>query len=134
MNQDFSNRRILGDDHENLDEPHEDDEENLHGNPSTIIGGPRVALKFLASNNLAGALIGKKGASMRALQTETGARIKVSHTTEHFPGTQERVVLITGAESAVVHATGILVEKSCEVRLFQPHFYVFMFLNLVYLD
>eukprot|EP00607_Mallomonas_marina_P007992 CAMPEP_0182416566 /NCGR_PEP_ID=MMETSP1167-20130531/913_1 /TAXON_ID=2988 /ORGANISM="Mallomonas Sp, Strain CCMP3275" /LENGTH=325 /DNA_ID=CAMNT_0024589465 /DNA_START=35 /DNA_END=1012 /DNA_ORIENTATION=- len=78
--------------------------------------GPRVALKFLVSNNLAGAVIGKAGQNVSSLQEETGARVKVSLATDLYPGTQERVILVTGAESTVIHASSLIVDRALEVE------------------
>ena len=89
------NRRVIGEDQDRLDnllhgtDETDDIRETQNGNSRLLNVGPRVALKFLVSNNLAGALIGKGGASVNALQNETGARIKIALSSDIFPGTQE---------------------------------------------
>ena len=112
----FSNRRLIESDDEQMIGAQRDEEEVIPRVSAPLVMGPKVALKFLVSNNLAGGLIGRKGAEMHALQTETGARIRVSGATDLFPGTQDRVCLVTGAESAVVHASNLIVGKAAEVR------------------
>ena len=102
------------------DDETDDIRETQNGNSRLLNVGPRVALKFLVSNNLAGALIGKGGSSVSALQNETGARIKIALSSDLFPGTQERVVLITGAESAVIYASSLIVERAFEVEINRP--------------
>jgi hypothetical protein len=77
---------------------------------------PPCAVKILVSNNVAGSLIGKAGSSINDLQTETKARIKLSQSQEFFPGTQERVVLLTGTREAVAHANAIVWERIAHVR------------------
>lgn len=64
-------------------------------------GGKKVAIKFLISNSHAGSLIGTGGKSIKELKSVTNARIIVSGALEVFPGTGERVVLISGNINAV---------------------------------
>lgn len=92
------------------------DEEEHGQQQSTASVGPRVALKFLVTNNLAGAIIGEGGQHISTLQEETGCRIRVALSTDVFPGTQERVVLITGTESRVVYASSRIIERAVEVE------------------
>lgn len=117
MSKAYSNKR--GDDEDRFDniltgENGDDEDQNTSSAPRVV--GPKVALKFLVSNNLAGALIGRGGSGMTVLQTETGAKIKVSQNTDVYPGTQDRVVLVTGAESTVIFASSLIVDKSLEIE------------------
>jgi RNA-binding protein Nova len=73
-------------------------------------GGFRVAIKFLVSNGLAGSLIGTGGAAIKELMEVSEARVNVSGATEVYPGTSERVVLITGTESQVSFAQSLVWE------------------------
>lgn len=100
-----SNKGIIG----------EADEETQEQQPAPSTG-PRVALKFLVTNNLAGAIIGEGGQYISTLQEETGCRIRVALSTDLFPGTQERVVLITGTESKVTYASSRIIERAVEVE------------------
>ena len=95
--------------------PEATDESNKHSVNSWMAAS--CGLKILVSNNVAGSLIGKAGSSINDIQTETGARIKLSQSHEFFPGTQYRVVLITGSRSAVLHASTIVWDKIAHVRL-----------------
>ncbi|EWM23909.1 neuro-oncological ventral antigen 2 [Nannochloropsis gaditana] len=63
------------------------------------------AVKLLVSAGLAGCLLGKGGGTINVLQEETGARIKLSQNQDYFPGTQDRVVLISGEAETCVTAT-----------------------------
>lgn len=116
----FVGKRIVGEDEDRLDNllhssaDEGDDKDGVEG--ATRVVGPRVALKFLVSNNLAGALIGKGGAAVNSLQQETGARVKVSQSTDLYPGTQERVVLVTGAESTVIYASSRICDRASEIE------------------
>ena len=48
---------------------------------------PQLAFKLLASNNIAGSLIGKGGQTISALQAQSNCRIKISQSNDFFPGT-----------------------------------------------
>eukprot|EP01041_Mallomonas_annulata_P007555 gene7555-15488_t len=117
----YKSKRVIGEDEDRLDnilhggDEDDNDGELVNGATRTLTMGPRVALKFLVSNNLAGALIGKGGASVSALQSETGARVKISLAVDVYPGTQERVVLVTGAESTVIYASSLIVDRASEI-------------------
>ncbi|EKX42089.1 hypothetical protein GUITHDRAFT_74219, partial [Guillardia theta CCMP2712] len=60
--------------------------------------------QFLASNKDAGTLIGRGGNTISSLQQRTGARIRVSNGNEYYPGTQNRIVLLTGQLSNIMGA------------------------------
>jgi len=53
-------------------------------------------LKLLVPDYVAGALIGKAGCVMNELRTTYGGNIRVSAAKEFYPGTTERVVVLTG--------------------------------------
>lgn len=122
-NKKFSSKRIIGEDEDRLDNilhsSAEDEDKDGEGTTQRVVG-PRVALKFLVSNNLAGALIGKGGAAVNLLQQETGARVKVSQSADLYPGTQERVVLVTGAESTVIYASSRICDRASEIEQNRP--------------
>lgn len=61
-----------------------------------ISGSPKIALKILVSNGIAGSIIGRAGSTISELQSLSGSRIKLSQAGECFPGTNERVCLIQG--------------------------------------
>ena len=62
----------------------------------------KVAIKFLVSNFQAGALIGAGGKGIAELsELVPGARVNVSGKDDNYPGTSDRIVLISGALDAV---------------------------------
>lgn len=65
---------------------------------------PKVAIKFLLSNSLAGSLIGTGGSAIKELIEISAAKVNVSGGIEQYPGTNDRVVLISGPESTVKSA------------------------------
>lgn len=81
--------------------------------PAQIIDsvGEKVCLKLLVTNNVAGSLIGKKGATIGELQSTSGARIKLSQSNDFFPGTHDRIVLLLGELGNVKRAQALVLEK-----------------------
>lgn len=67
-----------------------------------------IALKFLISNRDAGSIIGPGGSCIKEFIEYTGARINVSGSTEVFPGSKDRVVLISGSEHSVNEAQRLM--------------------------
>jgi len=61
----------------------------------------KITLKFLLSNSLTGSLIGTQGKAIKELITITDAKINVSSASDFYPGTSERVILISGSKEAV---------------------------------
>merc|ERR1719392_51853 len=59
-------------------------------------GGNEPLLKLLVPNVAVGALIGKGGALLSELKSKCGGNIRISAAREYYPGTQERVVVLTG--------------------------------------
>lgn len=76
-----------------------------NGNPSTSL------LRFLISNAAAGSVIGKGGATICALQAQSGAKIQLSRNREYFPGTTDRVVLLSGTISKIMAAFKLILSK-----------------------
>ena len=70
-----------------------------------------MAIKVLVSNKDAGSLIGKNGSTIVSFQALTGSRVRVSRADEPFPGTQERVVLITGSLECVSQCLSLVIEQ-----------------------
>lgn len=62
---------------------------------------PRLAIKFLVSNSLAGSLIGAGGSAIRELIEVTEARVTVSSVQEVYPGTNDRIILVSGSHNSV---------------------------------
>jgi hypothetical protein len=63
-----------------------------------------ISVKFLISNRLAGLIIGSGGASIRELMEVSKARVSVASKDEYYPGTNDRVLLITGRPNEVMFA------------------------------
>ncbi|KAL1435013.1 hypothetical protein MTO96_001563 [Rhipicephalus appendiculatus] len=59
----------------------------------------------------AGAIIGKGGETIALLQKEAGARVKMSKSNDFYPGTTERVCLITGSVEGVLRIHEFIMEK-----------------------
>ena len=68
-------------------------------------------LKILVPNYAAGAIIGKGGQNIIQLQNTYGARIKLSQNNEHYPGTHERIGLITGEVDKVIDLHKYVMDK-----------------------
>eukprot|EP00245_Coleochaete_scutata_P001343 TRINITY_DN11648_c0_g1_i1.p1 TRINITY_DN11648_c0_g1~~TRINITY_DN11648_c0_g1_i1.p1 ORF type:complete len:342 (-),score=57.17 TRINITY_DN11648_c0_g1_i1:557-1582(-) len=68
-------------------------------------------LRFLVSNSAAGSVIGKGGATISEFQVQSGARIQLSRNKEFFPGTTDRIILLSGTVSAILTALHLIVSK-----------------------
>ena len=62
----------------------------------------RTRIKFLVPVYTAGAIIGAKGAEISKLKSETNTQVHLSEAQEFFPGTRERIVVVTGMEGNVL--------------------------------
>ncbi|RYQ94459.1 hypothetical protein Ahy_B08g089368 [Arachis hypogaea] len=51
-------------------------------------------VRFLVSNSAAGSVIGKGGSTITDFQSQSGARIQLSHNHEFFPGTTDRIIML----------------------------------------
>lgn len=71
----------------------------------------KVTMKFLISNAAAGSVIGKAGATINEFQAQSGARIQLSRSKEFFPGTQDRIILLTGSVNAILTALHLVLSK-----------------------
>ncbi|KAJ9576806.1 hypothetical protein L9F63_006580 [Diploptera punctata] len=67
--------------------------------------------KMLVPSVAAGAIIGKGGETIAQLQKDTGARVKMSKANDFYPGTSERVCLITGNVEAIMAVLTFIMEK-----------------------
>jgi RNA-binding protein Nova len=74
-------------------------------------GEQKVIAKFLMSNAAAGSIIGKGGANISELQSQSGARLQLSRASEFFPGTQELVMLASGTVNQVLTALHLILTK-----------------------
>jgi len=74
-------------------------------------GTQQVVAKLLVSNPIAGSVIGKAGANIEQLQRSSGARIQLSRAGEFYPGTSDRVLLLSGSLHSVLTAIFLILEK-----------------------
>ncbi len=96
-----------------------DVKEDVAGDVQEVEAGPdeaaageqKVIAKFLMSNAAAGSIIGKGGANISELQSQSGARLQLSRASEFFPGTQERVMLASGTVNQVLTALHLILSK-----------------------
>ncbi|EIE21573.1 hypothetical protein COCSUDRAFT_17393 [Coccomyxa subellipsoidea C-169] len=86
-------------------------EEKEPGADEGTAGEQKVIAKFLMSNAAAGSIIGKGGANISELQSQSGARLQLSRASEFFPGTQERVMLASGSVNQVLTALHLILTK-----------------------
>lgn len=72
--------------------------------------GKKVAVKFLLNNSLTGSLIGTGGKSIKELMAVTNARVQVSGPSEPYPGSSDRVILVSGSHESVDAAQTLIWE------------------------
>ncbi|GAB2276829.1 Protein btr1 [Dionaea muscipula] len=72
---------------------------------------PTTYIKFLVSNAAAGSVIGKGGSTINDFQSQSGARIQLSRNHEFFPGTSDRIIMISGKDEDVLKATELVLNK-----------------------
>nr|NP_001262414.1 pasilla, isoform Q [Drosophila melanogaster]AGB95796.1 pasilla, isoform Q [Drosophila melanogaster] len=68
-------------------------------------------MKILVPAVASGAIIGKGGETIASLQKDTGARVKMSKSHDFYPGTTERVCLITGSTEAIMVVMEFIMDK-----------------------
>ncbi|KAL2621058.1 hypothetical protein R1flu_001263 [Riccia fluitans] len=69
------------------------------------------SVRFLISNAAAGSVIGKGGATISDFQAQSNARIQLSRNHEYFPGTTDRIILISGTVSEILTALNLILSK-----------------------
>ncbi|XP_063705036.1 RNA-binding protein Pasilla [Culicoides brevitarsis] len=67
--------------------------------------------KTLIPSVAAGAIIGKGGETIASLQKETSARVKMSKSHDFYPGTTERICLITGTPESILTVLDFIMDK-----------------------
>ncbi|KAK1382575.1 Far upstream element-binding protein [Heracleum sosnowskyi] len=68
-------------------------------------------LKFLISNAEAGIVIGKGGCTVSDFQSQSETLIQLSRNYEFFPGTSDRIVMVSGPINCVLKAVELILEK-----------------------
>lgn len=81
------------------------------GGADAPTGTQQVVAKLLVSNPIAGSVIGKAGANIEQLQRSSGARIQLSRSGEFYPGTSDRVLLLSGSLHSVLTSMFLILEK-----------------------
>ncbi|XP_019227798.1 PREDICTED: protein BTR1-like isoform X1 [Nicotiana attenuata] len=79
--------------------PHSDHEEE------------KTYVKFLLSNTEAGSIIGKGGSTITEFQSRSGARVQLSRNFEFFPGTSDRVIMVSGLVDNILKAVELILGK-----------------------
>ncbi|CAM6090463.1 unnamed protein product [Calypogeia fissa] len=69
------------------------------------------SIRFLISNAAAGSVIGKGGGTISEFQAKSGARIQLSRNHEYFPGTTDRIILISGTVIEISTALQLILSK-----------------------
>ncbi|XLT27600.1 hypothetical protein HN873_058892, partial [Arachis hypogaea] len=68
-------------------------------------------VRFLVSNSAAGSVIGKGGSTITDFQSQSGARIQLSHNHEFFPGTTDRIIMVSGGINEILRAVELILSK-----------------------
>lgn len=68
-------------------------------------------IRFLVSNAAAGSVIGKGGSTITDFQSQSGARIQLSRNQEFFPGTTDRIIMISGVINETLKAVELVLAK-----------------------
>ncbi|XP_052835021.1 RNA-binding protein Pasilla isoform X2 [Drosophila gunungcola] len=84
---------------------------NYKTNPCWCYGETTYHMKILVPAVASGAIIGKGGETIASLQKDTGARVKMSKSHDFYPGTTERVCLITGSTDAIMVVLEFIMDK-----------------------
>ncbi|MCD7447243.1 Protein btr1 [Datura stramonium] len=79
--------------------------------PSSDHEENKISVKFLLSNAEAGSIIGKGGSTISDFQSRSGARIQLSRNNEFFPGTMDRIVMVSGPIDDVLKAVDLILNK-----------------------
>lgn len=67
--------------------------------------------RFLVSNAEAGSVIGKGGSTISEFQSQSGARIQLSRNYEFFPGTSDRIIMVSGTVNNVLKGVELILDK-----------------------
>ncbi|XP_057471660.1 protein BTR1-like isoform X4 [Actinidia eriantha] len=68
-------------------------------------------IRFLVSNAEAGSVIGKGGSTISDFQSQSGARIQLSRNHEFFPGTSDRIIMVSGTIDETLKAVNLILAK-----------------------
>ncbi|PFH38370.1 putative RNA-binding protein Nova-1 [Besnoitia besnoiti] len=85
--------------------------------PSSVAPAKRSAfqgpcyLKMIVNNVAAGAIIGKNGSAIAAMEQQTGCALKLSPLNAFYPGTQDRVLVMSGEQEQLNNALILTLDK-----------------------
>ncbi|EOY18873.1 PREDICTED: protein BTR1 isoform X2 [Theobroma cacao] len=79
--------------------------------PTSETAEKHTYIRFLVSNAAAGSVIGKGGSTITEFQSKSGARIQLSRNHEFFPGTSDRIIMISGTIDEVLKAMELILAK-----------------------
>lgn len=85
---------------------------------------PIYHFKILVPAAAAGRIIGKGGTTIAQLQKDAGARVKMSKASEFYPGTTERVCLISGPIEGILQINDFFMENfnsSTSMKILVPN-------------
>ncbi|XP_055850945.1 RNA-binding protein Pasilla isoform X8 [Episyrphus balteatus] len=92
--------------------PLDSDPENEQSKRSHFSSGDSTYhMKILVPAVASGAIIGKGGDTIASLQKDSGARVKMSKSHDFYPGTAERVCLITGSVEGIMNVIDFIMDK-----------------------
>lgn len=86
-------------------------------------------VRFLVSNAAAGSVIGKGGATITDFQSQSGARIQLSRNHEFFPGTTDRIIMVSGSINEILKAVDLVLAKLLSEVLVMIWFHIICFFN-----
>jgi len=89
---------------------------------SSNASDPQLIFKLLCPQSLTGMLIGKGGSVINQLNHSTGAKIQLSQNEVYFPGTNDRVLVVTGTKEGLTNALRELVTRIVEAPEKKPGF------------
>ncbi|XP_029729895.2 RNA-binding protein Pasilla isoform X2 [Aedes albopictus] len=81
------------------------------GSVAGVPGSDNYHFKTLVPSVAAGAIIGKGGETIASLQKDAGARVKMSKAHDFYPGTSERVCLISGTVEGILTVLDFIIDK-----------------------
>ncbi|XP_042018088.1 protein BTR1-like [Salvia splendens] len=68
-------------------------------------------VRLLLSNAEAGAIIGKGGSTINEIKSQSGIRIQLSRNNECFPGTSDRIIMLSGGVDGILMATELILSR-----------------------
>jgi RNA-binding protein Nova len=85
--------------------------EDLNAKRLAFHAGP-CWFKVLVADKVAGSIIGKAGRVITDIEKRCGCIMKLSPGNSFFPGTQERIIVVSGLADAISEAVGFILEKT----------------------